>query len=94
MMFQEKKGSVLPLREASLSVMKQARSYLALIPNNEWQMTEEQSAETQRHIYPPHLMSEGTVMFLLGMQFPFPGFAFSAVNEINIDTVQSKQSLR
>lgn len=41
MMFQAKKGSVLPLREASLSVMKQARSYLALVPNDEWKMAEE-----------------------------------------------------
>lgn len=31
----------LPRREASLSIMEQASSYSALIPKDEWKMTEE-----------------------------------------------------
>lgn len=82
----------LPLREASLSIMEQARSYLALIAKDEWKITEEQSAETWRQICPSKLVSEGTTASRLWLKFPFPRFAFSAVNEINIDTAQSKQS--
>jgi len=92
MTFQAKKGSVLPLSEAGPSVTKQGRSYLSLVPNGEWKMAVELSAETRRQICPSQLASEGTVAFLLGVKFPFPGFAFSAANEINIDTAQSKQS--
>lgn len=39
--FRQRKEMSLLHREASLSIMEQAKSYLALIPKDEWKMTEE-----------------------------------------------------